>query len=513
MTRDQRGNVLMIFAFSLIPLMATVGAAVDYSQAARSRSHMLEAANAAALAAARAAQSYMNQNGNVSSSWTQAQVLGQAQYSQVFTANEASDTRAQTVAPGLAMVLNADGSVSATVTATATVPTTFMRLVGIYTVPISSVAQATGGGKIYYQIVFLVDVSNSMAIGGDAATIAQLQADSRFNSPGTCAFACHDPNSTETNKPTSYYCHNNPSNINCAGGNVSKQTCTTFFGYQYCTTSQVYQAGSLTYCPATSQTASPIDCVMWDDKRMLAKYLGYQLKIDAVNSAIQTFVSGLQTPMTAAPTQYQISIWTFASAGKQTKIFPNVASGPLPTAANISTYYSQLQSVSQAIDIEPATTVTMPFNHGYTYTSDAFTSALLDAKATLGNGADTLHRKTFFILLTDGAEDIVGTTYANRQVVVNYKAVCDTIKATTVNGDTSSAPNIYSIEATYPSIPGDSQYAALISNTGMDTGITSAMQYCASPGAYLSASNNADIATDVAQVFSAITAGNLRLTK
>jgi Flp pilus assembly protein TadG len=48
---DERGSVAIIFALALIPLTLAVGAAVDYSLAARIKAKLDAAADAAALAA------------------------------------------------------------------------------------------------------------------------------------------------------------------------------------------------------------------------------------------------------------------------------------------------------------------------------------------------------------------------------------------------------------------------------------------------------------------------------
>jgi Flp pilus assembly protein TadG len=52
-SRDQRGGVAILFALLLLPLMAAVGAAIDYSRASNVRTAMQAAVDAAALLAAR----------------------------------------------------------------------------------------------------------------------------------------------------------------------------------------------------------------------------------------------------------------------------------------------------------------------------------------------------------------------------------------------------------------------------------------------------------------------------
>jgi Flp pilus assembly protein TadG len=49
--RDRRGNVAVIFAIALLPLLAFVGVAIDYSMASRARAKLQAAADAASVAA------------------------------------------------------------------------------------------------------------------------------------------------------------------------------------------------------------------------------------------------------------------------------------------------------------------------------------------------------------------------------------------------------------------------------------------------------------------------------
>src|SRR5580704_7127214 len=72
------GNVALIFAFTMIPMIGLVGAGVDYSRAARIKTIMQAAADAAALGSiAQASQGYtaalsMNSPGPVPAAQTQA---------------------------------------------------------------------------------------------------------------------------------------------------------------------------------------------------------------------------------------------------------------------------------------------------------------------------------------------------------------------------------------------------------------------------------------------------------
>src|SRR5262245_59912883 len=83
--RADHGNVVLTFALTLIPIMAAVGAAVDYSRANNFRSQLLAAADAASVGAvaksspAVKAASTMYSDGPINAGVTDAQNIFDAQ--------------------------------------------------------------------------------------------------------------------------------------------------------------------------------------------------------------------------------------------------------------------------------------------------------------------------------------------------------------------------------------------------------------------------------------------------
>ena len=112
---SEGGNIAVIFAVSCIPLLAAMGVAVDYSRASRATTSMQDALDAASLALSR--QSNLN-------TMTQSQI-------QTFVADYFKANFHDPELEGL--VVNAAYSPSGpsvTVSATGTVPTQFMQLLG-----------------------------------------------------------------------------------------------------------------------------------------------------------------------------------------------------------------------------------------------------------------------------------------------------------------------------------------------------------------------------------------------
>ena len=59
---DRRGDLTVIFAITLIPLLALIGAAIDYSRASKARTAMQMALDATALAISSNAASQTSRN-------------------------------------------------------------------------------------------------------------------------------------------------------------------------------------------------------------------------------------------------------------------------------------------------------------------------------------------------------------------------------------------------------------------------------------------------------------------
>ncbi|MCH9764937.1 MAG: pilus assembly protein, partial [Alphaproteobacteria bacterium] len=121
--RDTGGATAILFAFSLIPLFGTIGAAIDYSSAHSTRTYLQKAADSAALAAAK------TKNDATPSPYSVAQAT--------FDANSQALPYAATI--NYNMVKTDD---AATVTAQATLQTNFLKLIGFPEFSIDVTARA-----------------------------------------------------------------------------------------------------------------------------------------------------------------------------------------------------------------------------------------------------------------------------------------------------------------------------------------------------------------------------------
>ena len=146
----RRGNIAIMFAFSLIPVIASVGLGVDMARAYAVKSRMAAALDAAALAV-----------GSSTGTAAQLQQIGQNFFNANFPPGSID------VSPTISVTVNGD---VVTATANATVATAFMSVVGINQLSVSSVStvirQITG-----LELAMVLDNTGSMTTNNNIATL------------------------------------------------------------------------------------------------------------------------------------------------------------------------------------------------------------------------------------------------------------------------------------------------------------------------------------------------------
>jgi Flp pilus assembly protein TadG len=182
---DCRGGVTPMFALLFIPLIAAIGAAVDYSMAAKVRSQLLAAADAASVgsvaktSAALSAAAVMSGDGAIPAGSTDATKIFNAQ---LGTQN------GYTLKGVTATVTKTGSTVTSTVAFTASVPTHFMGLFGYTSVPIKGTSSAANDLPVFIDFYLLLDNTPSMGVAATPADVTKMV----NNTADQCAFACHD---------------------------------------------------------------------------------------------------------------------------------------------------------------------------------------------------------------------------------------------------------------------------------------------------------------------------------
>ena len=143
---NQEGGVAITFALALVPLLGLAGTALDYNRAIKARTHMQAAADAAALAAAKATGEFSAREQMALA------VLAQQLGSQVIPAYQ----------PAVTQQLENGREAAIRVTVRASVPTTLLNAIGIRNIDVGAEANATSGRNELFDVAFVLDTTGSM---------------------------------------------------------------------------------------------------------------------------------------------------------------------------------------------------------------------------------------------------------------------------------------------------------------------------------------------------------------
>lgn len=154
MIREQHGSAIPMIGLGIFAIMSALGASIDMSRAQLVQARMSNALDNAGLAAASTASTT-----NINTEATK-----------YFNANFPSGYMGTTLGT-LVVTPNADNSVLS-LSITGTVPTTFMKIVGINSVAISAKSEVTRGSK-GLEVVLVMDTTGSMtaSAGGGVSKI------------------------------------------------------------------------------------------------------------------------------------------------------------------------------------------------------------------------------------------------------------------------------------------------------------------------------------------------------
>ena len=144
----QRGNVIITFTLTLIPVMASVGAAVDYSRASSAKAAMQSAVDSTALMLSKDAQTLSTAQINQKAS---------AYFAALFTRTEVNNI---VVSPIFTNV--AQGSYKIALAATGDVPTTFMAMFGLANIKLLVDSEVIWGIK-KLEVALALDNTGSMS--------------------------------------------------------------------------------------------------------------------------------------------------------------------------------------------------------------------------------------------------------------------------------------------------------------------------------------------------------------
>ena len=188
--RDERGNVAIIFALALLPILAFLGSAIDYTMAIRAKTKLASSLDSALLAAT----GYSAMRTAASDAQAAATDMFNGQMKANNLTSESFD------------ITISDSVTARTVTgkASVAVKTAFMYVFGYPTMTVSASSSASASFPTYMDFYVLVDNSPSQGLGATTADMTTLQ----NATSDKCAFACHDTytsSSKKTLQTNSYY--------------------------------------------------------------------------------------------------------------------------------------------------------------------------------------------------------------------------------------------------------------------------------------------------------------------
>jgi Flp pilus assembly protein TadG len=483
--RDKSGNIAVIFAIALLPVLTAVGSAIDYSMATKMRAKLQSAADAASVASISqkspgyTAAAAMTGNGSVAAGVTDA--------NNVFDGNMSGITGYTNLAR-TSTVTKTGIRLTSSVTFSADVPTTFMQVVGFPKMKVTGTSAAGGSLPPFLDFYLMLDVSGSMGLAstpGEQTRLAAVNPDDRGNYPSGCAFACHFA--------TQDVCYNNVQKYNtnnrCLGYPVSRVSQSAFKQLLQQNSNKLpnsmlsglpdslYSAlGSVSSCPADNTDA----CI--------------QLRADAVGYAV-TELFKTANASTKITNQFRIGLYPFI---RYLYAYFPLTSSINGSPTNSSTINYAAANLASLLD----TNVSANLGSGGTHFENAFPT-MSTLITSVGNGSTSSNTQPFFFLVTDGAQ--------NYQVKgINSGSWSGSNHATTLNPTTLCKPlkdRGIIISVLYipyePISPPNPTFAGgqdLYANANIPN-IPPSLQACASPGFFYTANAPADIAAALNAMF------------
>ena len=155
---DRSASVVPLLALVAVPVTGLIGASVDYSRAAAVQTAMQAAVDSTSLAMAKSAASLTA---------AQLQVNAQAYFSAVFTRTDAAT-------PTVSVNYTANGGSQVVVTASSSVNTMFMGVVGFRQLPVVASSTSTWGNN-RLRVALVLDNTGSMSEGSPTSKISALK--------------------------------------------------------------------------------------------------------------------------------------------------------------------------------------------------------------------------------------------------------------------------------------------------------------------------------------------------
>ena len=449
---NSSGNIAVIFAMALLPILSAIGCATDYSLASRMKAKMQSAADAAAVAsisqnsAGWVAASSMTGNGSVAAGVTDATDIFNGNLNAITGYGNLSVTPT---------VTKTGAALNSVVTFSATVPVVFMKVLGYTSLTINGTSQASSSLPLYLDFYMTLDVSGSMGLPSTSSEASRMQSinpDNYVQYPTGCTLACHfaPQNSACTDSGTQQY----PTNNYCMGYVYSRLSQSGLSSLLTQASSRSVPKANVPGLPTAMLTGTGVLNAVDGSANPLvtgnSSSLSYslaaatscptagtdgciQLRLDAVGVALTDLFA------TASSAQYELVTNEFRIG-----LYPFITSlysyFPLTTAINGSvTNSTTINYAANNLATLLDTNMNSNLGSGGTHIDVALNS-INSLITSVGTGATSTSTLPYVFLITDGAQDPQskgvpngGWSGSNHATVLSdpsnaYPAACTTLK-------------------------------------------------------------------------------------
>jgi Flp pilus assembly protein TadG len=491
--KDRRGNIAVVFAIALLPILSAIGCAVDYSLATRMRAKLQAAADAAGVASiAQKSPGYtaaaaMTGDGSVTAAVTDANKVFDGNMSGI--AGYTNLTRNSTVTKtGIKLAAN--------VTFSADVPVVFMKVIGYQKLTVTGSSTSAASLPPYLDFYLMLDVSGSMGLPStdqEQTRLSAINPDNFGQYPGGCTLACHfavqnvcsDTGSNAQKYPTNNYCmgyaisrvspsaYKNLVQVN--SGHLPSSMISGLPNSLY--TDSTWGLSAVSSCPADGTSA----CI--------------QLRADAVGYAVNQLFITANASMKVT-NQFRIGLYPFI---QDLYAYFALTSSINGSSTNPSTINYAAANLASQLD----TNMNGNLGSGGTHIDTSLTT-LNGMIRTVGDGSSSTNTQPFVFLVTDGAQDPQtkalnqsgGWSGSNHATVIDPTQECATIKGRNIIISVLYIPyqQIQNPNASFANDEDD--YA----NNNIKN-IPASLKGCASPGFFFTANTPADITTALNAMF------------
>jgi Flp pilus assembly protein TadG len=219
-SQAKSGNVIILFALSLLPMIGMSGLAIDYGIAFSAKTKLDNAADAAAIAAVATAKAYVAANPSDNNLTADAIAAGQDRALRAFNVNAGNIPFTATSIPSIQLTRPTTQTFSVIVSYKTTTINQFGKLFGVKANNVSGSVTAKADIPSYLDFYLLVDVSGSMGIPSTSTGQTQLQ-----NANGGCQFACHFPGNGKSGSNNFGYNYATANGIQLRSGAVNTAVC------------------------------------------------------------------------------------------------------------------------------------------------------------------------------------------------------------------------------------------------------------------------------------------------